>query len=122
MTVEADHGSDVAERVDQRRPLALNVAARREQHDTNLECLPLRRAHAYLALMQTQHPADNAEYLSPAEAAALIGISRDTIKRWEKAGRISSLRTPLGHRRFRRSDVEKLLTGAKDGAASKAAS
>jgi excisionase family DNA binding protein len=72
--------------------------------------------------MQTQHPADNAEYLSPAEAAALIGISRDTIKRWEKAGRISSLRTPLGHRRFRRSDVEKLLTGAKDGAASKAAS
>ena len=60
--------------------------------------------------MQDKHPAVRDEFLPPSEAAALIGISRDTIKRWEKDGRITSMRTPLGHRRYRRADVEKLLT------------
>lgn len=45
------------------------------------------------------------------EAASLLGISTDTMRRWEKAGRITADRTPTGHRRFRRADVEALLTG-----------
>ncbi|XTP37143.1 excisionase family DNA-binding protein [Mycobacterium sp. TJFP1] len=57
-----------------------------------------------------KHPAFSAELLSVGEAAALAGVHVDTIKRWEKAGRIAALRTPVGHRRFRRADVEKLLT------------
>lgn len=60
--------------------------------------------------MQGKHPANPDELLPPAEAAALVGISRDTIKRWERAGRITSRRTPHGHRRYRRGDVEALLT------------
>jgi excisionase family DNA binding protein len=60
--------------------------------------------------MQGKHPAIYDELLPPAESASLIGISVDTLKRWEKAGRISSLRTPHGHRRYRRGDVEALLT------------
>lgn len=59
--------------------------------------------------MQIPHDVD--KLVSVGEAAALVGVSTDTIKRWEKAGRIKSTRTPTGHRRFRRGDVVRLLTG-----------
>lgn len=59
--------------------------------------------------MKSKHPAFSADHLRVGEAAALIGVSADTLRRWEKSGRISSFRTPTGHRRFRRDDVEALL-------------
>ncbi|MBM4708699.1 MerR family transcriptional regulator [Prescottella equi] len=59
--------------------------------------------------MQTKHASPEEEYLPVGEAAALVGVSTDTLKRWEKAGRISSRRTPTGHRRFARTDVLALL-------------
>jgi excisionase family DNA binding protein len=62
------------------------------------------------ATMQGKYPERPDDLLPPAESAKLIGISRDTLKRWEKKGRITALRTPEGHRRFRRRDVEALLT------------
>lgn len=70
------------------------------------------------ATMQGKHYGNPDELLPPAESAKLIGISRDTLKRWEKQGRISSLRTPHGHRRFRRGDVEALLSVGTEEAAS----
>lgn len=60
--------------------------------------------------MQTQHASSDTDLLTVGEAAAIATVSTDTLKRWEKAGRIESLRTPTGHRRFRRSDVEGLLS------------
>lgn len=36
------------------------------------------------ALMQNKHPANPDELLPPAESAKLIGVSPDTLKRWEK--------------------------------------
>jgi excisionase family DNA binding protein len=48
------------------------------------------------------------ELLSSGEAALLLGVSKDTLRRWEKAGRIRSLRLPNQHRRYRRSDLEAL--------------
>jgi excisionase family DNA binding protein len=60
--------------------------------------------------MQSKHAGSPDDLLPPAEAAALVGISRDTIKRWERDGRIASRRLPNGHRRYRRGDVEALLT------------
>jgi excisionase family DNA binding protein len=33
-------------------------------------------------------------------AARLIGVSVDTLRRWEKAGKITSTRTAGGHRRY----------------------
>ncbi|QDP12553.1 MerR family transcriptional regulator [Prescottella equi] len=59
--------------------------------------------------MQTKHADSGEAFLPVGEAAALIGVSTDTLKRWEKAGRISSRRTPTGHRRFSRTDVLALL-------------
>jgi excisionase family DNA binding protein len=49
------------------------------------------------------------EYLAIGEAAALIGVSVDTLRRWAAAGRIKAVRTPTRQRRFKRSDVEALL-------------
>ncbi|MBN9374602.1 MAG: helix-turn-helix domain-containing protein [Cellulomonas sp.] len=59
--------------------------------------------------MRTKHAADHDELLSVGEAAELLAVHPDTLKRWERAGRIEALRTPTGHRRFRRRDVEHLL-------------
>jgi putative resolvase len=39
------------------------------------------------------------------EASDLLGVSIKTLRRWEKQGKISSIRTPGGHRRFRRQDL-----------------
>jgi excisionase family DNA binding protein len=52
------------------------------------------------------------EFLSVGEAAVMLGVSVDTMRRWDRDGRITALRTPTKHRRFRRSDVETLLKAA----------
>ncbi|SKT96122.1 MerR family transcriptional regulator [Mycobacteroides abscessus] len=57
-------------------------------------------------------------YLSVGEAAGLLGISADTLRRWEKSGRIASLRTPTNHRRFRAEDIEALLDAPAKAVAS----
>lgn len=50
------------------------------------------------------------ELLTPSEAIAVAHVSKSTLLRAERAGKITALRTPGGHRRYRRSDVEALLT------------
>ena len=52
--------------------------------------------------------------LTPGEVAALFRVDPKTVTRWAAAGRISSIRTPGGHRRFRESEVRALLEGDKD--------
>jgi excisionase family DNA binding protein len=56
--------------------------------------------------------------LTPGEVASLFRVDPKTVTRWAAAGRISSIRTPGGHRRFRESEVRALLRG--DGAAATA--
>ena len=46
--------------------------------------------------------------LSIAEAAAVTGVSLDTLRRWERIGRLSVIRTAGGHRRYREDDVRSL--------------
>ncbi|ORA83316.1 helix-turn-helix domain-containing protein [Mycobacterium malmoense] len=59
--------------------------------------------------MSSKHPDTGSEFLAVGEAAGLVGVSVDTLRRWERNGRIIALRTPTGHRRFRRADIEALL-------------
>lgn len=49
--------------------------------------------------------------LTPAEVASLFRVDPKTVTRWASAGRINSIRTPGGHRRFRESEVRALLRG-----------
>lgn len=46
------------------------------------------------------------EPMSVTEAARLIGVSRDTVKRGISASELPFHRTPGGHRRYQRTDVE----------------
>lgn len=48
--------------------------------------------------------------LTPGEVAEMFRVDPKTVTRWATAGRIGSIRTPGGHRRFRESEVNALLT------------
>lgn len=51
------------------------------------------------------------DYLTPGEVAVLFRVNSKTVARWALAGRIPSVVTPGGHRRFPREHIEKLLKG-----------
>lgn len=44
--------------------------------------------------------------LSIGQASEFLGVSIDTLRRWEKAGKIKTLRSPGGHRYFLKADLE----------------
>lgn len=52
---------------------------------------------------------DHEDLLTPAEVAAMFRVDPKTVTRWAKAGRLSSIRTPGGHRRYRESEIRALL-------------
>jgi excisionase family DNA binding protein len=59
--------------------------------------------------MPTQ-PADE-ELLTPGGVAALLYVDRKTVTRWAEAGKLSSIRTPGGHRRYLKSEVMAIMSG-----------
>ena len=52
--------------------------------------------------------------LTPAEVAKLFRVDPETVTRWAKAGKLTAIRTLGGHRRYRRSEVESLLTKSEN--------
>jgi excisionase family DNA binding protein len=60
------------------------------------------------------HP-DPEQWLTPAEVAALFGVHPKTVTRWAKGRRLGFIRTLGGHRRYRLSDVRKLLSETPPG-------
>lgn len=59
--------------------------------------------------------AEDERLLLTEEVAVLFRVVPKTINRWAATGRLTSVRTPGGHRRFRESDVRALLTGEING-------
>ena len=55
------------------------------------------------------HEIEYEKLLTPAECAAMWKVDPKTITRWAKAGRLTSIRTLGGHRRYRESEVLALL-------------
>jgi len=53
------------------------------------------------------------DWLSIGEAAKFLGVSRDTLRRWEKRGKIKSYRTPGGRRRYTMYDLELAIKSPK---------
>ena len=47
--------------------------------------------------------------LTPSEVAALFRVDPKTVTRWAKAGKLSSIRTLGGHRRYRESEIRELI-------------
>ena len=51
------------------------------------------------------------EYLTLSEAAELIGKSKETLRRWDREGKLSAVREPLSNYRvYRREEVQTLFS------------
>jgi excisionase family DNA binding protein len=54
-------------------------------------------------------PLEQEVLLTPAEVASLFRVDPKTVTRWAKAGKLTSIRTLGGHRRYKDSEVKALL-------------
>ncbi len=52
---------------------------------------------------------DEDKLLTPGEVAALFRVDPKTVTRWAHSGKLASITTPGGHKRFRESAVRKFL-------------
>jgi excisionase family DNA binding protein len=68
----------------------------------------LRRTTVTASVQHTRQQVSE-RLLTPGEVATLFRVDPKTVTRWATAGRIGSIRTPGGHRRFRESEVKALL-------------
>jgi len=59
----------------------------------------------------TQRMPDTEPLLTPAEVATMFRVDPKTVTRWAKAGKLTSIRTLGGHRRYREAEVRALLAG-----------
>ncbi|WP_149264241.1 BldC family transcriptional regulator [Actinomadura sp. K4S16] len=59
----------------------------------------------------SRQPINADELLTPAEVATMFRVDPKTVTRWAKAGKLTSIRTLGGHRRYRKDEVVALLQG-----------
>lgn len=57
-------------------------------------------------IFSIRFPLDNSEWINLGDAADFVGVHPTTMRAWADKGEIPSQRTPGGHRRFRRDDLE----------------
>jgi excisionase family DNA binding protein len=53
--------------------------------------------------------------LTPGEVAVMFRVDPKTVAHWAKTGKVSSIRTPGGHRRYRESEILALLFPPESG-------
>jgi molybdopterin-binding protein len=53
------------------------------------------------------------ELLKPHDAARLMSVSYPTLKQWIYNGRVQSVRTPGGHHRIPRSEIDRFTSGSR---------
>jgi excisionase family DNA binding protein len=63
------------------------------------------------AVLMNARQTESETLLTPAEVAAMFRVDPKTVTRWAKAGKLGSIRTLGGHRRYRESEVKALLAG-----------
>ena len=59
----------------------------------------------------SNRPPESEALLTPAEVATMFRVDPKTVTRWAKSGKLTSIRTLGGHRRYRESEVRQLLQG-----------
>jgi excisionase family DNA binding protein len=60
--------------------------------------------------------AEQPNLMSPAEVAQVFRVTVKTVTRWADAGKLVTVRTPGGHRRFQRAEIDALLAAAQETA------
>ena len=53
-------------------------------------------------------------WLTVGEAAKFIGVSEPTLRKWTDAGKIAVFRTPGGHRRYLRTELEQFKVSREE--------
>jgi putative resolvase len=48
------------------------------------------------------------EHIKLSEASRLLQVSQKTLRRWDKAGKLKTIRTVGGHRRIPSSEIDRL--------------
>jgi len=56
----------------------------------------------------------NERFLTVGEVAVMFRVDPKTVCCWANAGRLSCIRTPGGHRRFREADVLALIAASEE--------
>lgn len=56
-----------------------------------------------------------AELIQVRQAARMLGVHENTIRRWEERGLLRAVRLPSGVRRFRAEDIEAVRKGMFSG-------
>lgn len=46
------------------------------------------------------------DYISIGKAAKILGVSIETLRRWDKSGKLVALMSPKGHRRYLKEEIE----------------
>lgn len=50
------------------------------------------------------------DFMTVGEAAAYLSVSKDSLRRWDRAGKLKARRHPInGYRLYQKSDLDKLL-------------
>jgi len=62
-----------------------------------------------------QRQVETEKLLTPSEVASPFRVDPKTVTRWAKAGKLTSIRTLGGHRRYRESEVRNLLKNLPQG-------
>ena len=62
-------------------------------------------------MTHSRHRPESEPLLTPSEVATLFRVDPKTVTRWAKAGKLTSIRTLGGHRRYRESEVRAQLEG-----------
>ncbi|MDP9309688.1 MAG: helix-turn-helix domain-containing protein [Chloroflexota bacterium] len=58
------------------------------------------------------------DYLTIKEAAAFLGVSPNTLRNWERNGKIATYRHPINHYRlYKKDELSELLTAIEQSAA-----
>ncbi len=63
---------------------------------------------------ETPDPLNGDRLLTPGEVAGICRVDPRTVTRWAKSGKISAIRIPGGHRRYRESDIRAMLLQSEE--------
>lgn len=56
----------------------------------------------------------DAQWMAIGEAAKYLGVSRDTLRRWEKRGKIKAIRSPTNRRYYTKKQLDELMGVKKE--------
>ena len=68
-----------------------------------------------MVILDANKPPNLNEYLTVGEAAKFLGVSTNTLRNWDRAGKVKAVRHPVnGYRLYLREDLDQILRKAQD--------